>query len=260
MLRIVAQRLASTGNDLVARLGGDEFAGVLTCPDREPAAHWWRPAITALAEAISEPIPVAGQTLSVTASIGVATADDDLLVGELLRRADLAMYHAKVNGGCFATWGRQPVNGAETVNPRESVLGGGDPEAIAATTAGPEFTEAAESGPHGYSPPPAPRVIEITLFPVAQHTAGAAAPTGDHPADPVPARMYRRDDPVWVYREGAWRPGVVESASGRAVMATYRFAGGRGTVVDTMAAEFVLARDAADAQLDRRAFGPRAAA
>jgi hypothetical protein len=76
----------------------------------------------------------------------------------------------------------------------------------------------------------------------------------------APANSYRRDDPVWVYREGAWRPGVVESASGWAVMATYRYAGGTGTVVDTMAAEYVLARTVADAQLDSKACHPGVAA
>ena len=59
---------------------------------------------------------------------------------------------------------------------------------------------------------------------------------------------------MWVFREGAWRPGVVETASCRAVTATYRH--GTGTVVDTMTAEYVQARQAVDAQLDGPATGP----
>ena len=78
------------------------------------------------------------------------------------------------------------------------------------------------------------------------------SPDQRDPADVAPTDSYQPSDPVWVYREGGWRPGVVESASGRAVLVTYRLRGGTGTVVDTMTAEYVVARDAADPQLDRR--------
>src|SRR6266511_160852 len=103
----------------------------------------------------------------------------------------------------------------------------------------------------------APQTVEITLLPMARDTSTDSLTPTCHPhqrdpADVEPASTYQRDDPVWVYREGAWRPGVVESASAWAVMATYRYAGGTGTVVDTMAAEYVLARTTGDAQLDRK--------
>ena len=112
VLRTVAHRLAAARFDLVARLGGDEFTGVLTTAHREPSGHWWQPAVTALARAVAEPMSMASRTLRVTASIGVAVARDDVSIGELLRRADLAMYHAKTTGGCYAAWGRPAVNGA----------------------------------------------------------------------------------------------------------------------------------------------------
>ena len=104
VLRIVAQRLAGgTGYDLVARLSGDEFTGILTGrPDA--TGNWWRPAVTTLVAAIAEPVPVAGHTVRVTASVGVAPARSGVPVNELLRRADLAMYRAKARGGGFATW------------------------------------------------------------------------------------------------------------------------------------------------------------
>ncbi|OLB79087.1 MAG: hypothetical protein AUI14_11485 [Actinobacteria bacterium 13_2_20CM_2_71_6] len=238
VLQIVAQRMAScAGYDLVARLGGDEFTGVLTSRHLEPAEHWWRPAVTALVAAIAEPMPVAGQILHVTASVGVAHAPDEVPVGELLRRADLAMYRAKVGGGGYAAWGTHVVDGADPALPRGQ-------RAISRRGT---------------------RTVEFTLFPTLQSAGGdPAPPTCDpherDPADLVPASAYQRNDPVWVYRDGAWRPGVVESASYRAVMATYRHAGGTGTVVDTMTAEYVLARDADDAQLDRRISDSRAAA
>src|SRR6266511_1172661 len=108
VLQIVAHRIAScVRDDLVARLGGDEFTAVLISPHRRPHAQWWRPAVTALSAAIAEPMPVAGRILTVTASIGVAPAHGDVLLTDLLHRADLAMYHAKVSGGQYAAWGRQ---------------------------------------------------------------------------------------------------------------------------------------------------------
>jgi diguanylate cyclase (GGDEF)-like protein len=105
VLQIVAERLASrAGDGLVARLGGDEFSAVLSGPRRESTAHWWYPMVTTLSAAIAEPMRVSGQTLNVTASIGVAPAHDGVTVGELLRRADRAMYHAKVNRRSYTAW------------------------------------------------------------------------------------------------------------------------------------------------------------
>jgi diguanylate cyclase (GGDEF)-like protein len=214
VLRVVAQRIAScVGDDLAARLGGDEFAAVLTNPYPDGHDGWWQRCVATLAEAVAEPIPVAGHTLTVTASIGIAPARGEELIGELLRQADQAMYRAKI--GSHRAWGADPA-----------------PEAI-----------------------DPPRVVELAVFPVAPHPRGTgAASTGDPArrdlADVAPASAYRRGDPVWVYRYGAWRPGVVEGASSRAVMATYRCTEGRGTVVDTMSAEYVMPRGEVDAQLD----------
>ncbi|HET8682171.1 MAG TPA: hypothetical protein VFM54_09895 [Micromonosporaceae bacterium] len=81
------------------------------------------------------------------------------------------------------------------------------------------------------------------------------APTIDpgqrDPAHVAPTDSYRRADPVWVYRGGHWRAGVVESASPRAATVTYRPSGARGTGVDTLTAECVLARFEVDPMLDR---------
>ncbi|HET8661648.1 MAG TPA: hypothetical protein VFM55_21955 [Micromonosporaceae bacterium] len=81
------------------------------------------------------------------------------------------------------------------------------------------------------------------------------APTIDpnqrDPAHVAPTNSYRRADPVWVYRGGTWRAGVVESASARAATVTYRPSGARGTGVDTLTAEYVLARFEVDPMLDR---------
>jgi hypothetical protein len=65
------------------------------------------------------------------------------------------------------------------------------------------------------------------------------------------ASTYSHADPVWVYRAGGWHPGVVETASSRAAMVTYRPVGSRGTCVDTFTAESLDARADRDPQLDR---------
>ncbi|RIK46214.1 MAG: hypothetical protein DCC58_03950 [Chloroflexi bacterium] len=83
--------------DTVARLGGDEFAVLLEAlPDRDTAL-----AVAArVGESLSRPMPIAGQTWVLSASIGIAYADQPSSdAGSLVRQADLAMYAAKHAGG-----------------------------------------------------------------------------------------------------------------------------------------------------------------
>ncbi len=79
-------------HDALARLGDDEFAVLLPdtdLPGAEAATH-------ALAAALTDPFHIAGITLHIDASIGVAAFPDHADNGdELLRRADVAMYQAK---------------------------------------------------------------------------------------------------------------------------------------------------------------------
>jgi diguanylate cyclase len=93
----VAQRLAGAvhEDDLVARLGGDEFAvlfvGLSAPAVAEARAH-------AVLGALAAPIDLDSMRISVEASGGVATAPSTGGMGELLRRADVAMYQAKRDG------------------------------------------------------------------------------------------------------------------------------------------------------------------
>ena len=99
VLVAVARRLhAATRNvDTVARLAGDEF--VVLCPDLPDTEAAERRAHE-IAHVISQPIAVSsGRQVVITASIGISFvrgggADPE----ELLRDADVAMYHAKERG------------------------------------------------------------------------------------------------------------------------------------------------------------------
>jgi diguanylate cyclase (GGDEF)-like protein len=228
VLRIIAERMTSCAFDLCARLGGDEFAAVLTEPYFDDDPNWWSRKVHQLAMTIAEPMQIAHRALSVTASIGIAPAFDDAPMHELLHRADQAMYQAKINNRPHITWERHF-----------------EPQA-----------------------PARHRVVELAVYPATAPQPAAARPP-HAPVSPAPvmspeqvqpAKSYRRGDPVWVLRYGAWRPGVVESASVMAIMATFRCNEGPGTVVDTMSAEYVQPREASSAELDTIAPHPVPAA
>jgi len=94
LLQQIEPRLRSVlqADQVVARLGGDEFAVLLEDADAVRAERVARQ----LLDALDEPFNVAGNTLDVGGSIGIAVGpehghDPDML----LRRADIAMYVAK---------------------------------------------------------------------------------------------------------------------------------------------------------------------
>jgi diguanylate cyclase (GGDEF)-like protein len=94
LLAQVAARLRGVvrRSDTVARLGGDEFAVVLLGVDAEGASSVAR-SIRAMLEA---PVTIAGQAISVGASVGIALAPEHGANGDaLLQHADMAMYAAK---------------------------------------------------------------------------------------------------------------------------------------------------------------------
>jgi diguanylate cyclase (GGDEF)-like protein len=94
LLREVADRLTAAGgaDAVTARLGGDEFALMVAGLAADEVDRLAERVVTA----IREPVQVAGTHALVGASVGIADgqADADLL----LRRADQAMYAAKVAG------------------------------------------------------------------------------------------------------------------------------------------------------------------
>jgi diguanylate cyclase (GGDEF)-like protein len=99
LLTAVGHRLVSAirPDDLGCRIGGDEFAVLLP---RTPSADEAEPVARRLLEALAAPVEIEGREIVVPASIGVAAATigERLEIDELLRRADVAMYHAKAQG------------------------------------------------------------------------------------------------------------------------------------------------------------------
>jgi diguanylate cyclase (GGDEF)-like protein/PAS domain S-box-containing protein len=87
--------------DTVARLGGDEFVVLLAELDRnrETAAREARTLAERIHAAVSRNFDVAGYSLRVGASLGVAVfPDGDETADDILRHADIAMYRAKAAG------------------------------------------------------------------------------------------------------------------------------------------------------------------
>ena len=86
-------RLVSVEEDTVARLGGDEFLLLIDLSDGEIKIENTAKKII---DIVSQPIMIQGREIQVTPSIGVAMfPSDGLHIQELMRHADLAMYHAK---------------------------------------------------------------------------------------------------------------------------------------------------------------------
>jgi diguanylate cyclase len=95
VLFLIGSRFADhcRGTDFVARLGGDEFAVLLPGIDNDSDA---RERASAVLGTLTEPVVLDGLPLAVRASAGVALAPrDGSTREELLRIADVAMYHAK---------------------------------------------------------------------------------------------------------------------------------------------------------------------
>jgi diguanylate cyclase (GGDEF)-like protein/PAS domain S-box-containing protein len=103
LLQEVAQRLVHCvrESDTVARLGGDEFVILLSDlhDQREDVALRARSVCEKILHNLRQPYSIAGIEQHSAASIGVALFEGRHdSVGELLKRADLAMYQAKAAG------------------------------------------------------------------------------------------------------------------------------------------------------------------
>ncbi|AGZ43418.1 putative diguanylate cyclase/phosphodiesterase with PAS sensor [Actinoplanes friuliensis DSM 7358] len=96
LLIAVATRLSAVAcpQDTVARLGGDEFA--LLLPGRETAEV--ETVLRRLISALRAPVRVESREQGVRASFGIVEGGPGDEAGDLMRRADIAMYEAKARG------------------------------------------------------------------------------------------------------------------------------------------------------------------
>ncbi len=104
LLRLVAARLRTVLDDerCIARLGGDEFGFILGCdqtgiPSVNPAAI-----ANQIVDILGEPFVLkGGVVVQIGASVGIGISRPEDTAGELMYRADVALYRAKADGrGC----------------------------------------------------------------------------------------------------------------------------------------------------------------
>ncbi|MEW1927627.1 aminotransferase class I/II-fold pyridoxal phosphate-dependent enzyme [Streptomyces sp. NPDC088360] len=97
LLTAVGSRLSRSlrRSDTAARLGGDEFAVLMEDAKQPVDAEILAAQVV---QALSRPFQLSGDCVSVSASVGVATAADSAGADELLAHADLALYAAKAAG------------------------------------------------------------------------------------------------------------------------------------------------------------------
>jgi diguanylate cyclase (GGDEF)-like protein len=95
LIRTVGERLRARWGEDVVRFGGDEFVVLVrratSVTDIERQAQQ-------LVDDMRRPFATGGATLQPSVSVGVALVEDGLTPDELLRRSDIALYHAKSQG------------------------------------------------------------------------------------------------------------------------------------------------------------------
>jgi diguanylate cyclase (GGDEF)-like protein/PAS domain S-box-containing protein len=98
VLREVTARISRTlrSGDTLGRIGGDEF--VVLVEQSYSAVHDATLVATRILEGLTAPIAVGDQTISLSASIGIAAGHPSASPESLLREADIAMYQAKTGG------------------------------------------------------------------------------------------------------------------------------------------------------------------
>ncbi len=125
VLRVVAQRLSACVHDhrlpshnatgpllkAAARLSGDEFTLLVLMPavEVEPLGRFAQEVL----ETVSTPCQVKGAEVYVSASVGIAVSNGEpIRSGELVQRAESAMYEAKRHGGAQYAFYSESVAGA----------------------------------------------------------------------------------------------------------------------------------------------------
>jgi len=107
LMQAVAERLrtAVKGDDVVIRYAGDEFVLVISAvPSAAVAQH----IASRLIKVLETPFEMGQDRIQISASIGIALAEDDIQSPiDVIRDADAAMYQAKAHGsGTYAVFDR----------------------------------------------------------------------------------------------------------------------------------------------------------
>lgn len=91
--------------DVIARLGGDEFAILVVHPDKkENVGNYAQRIINALAQTFT----IKGKEINIGSSIGISISPPDACEQEaMLKKADIALYKSKSNGGSIYTYYQQ---------------------------------------------------------------------------------------------------------------------------------------------------------
>jgi diguanylate cyclase (GGDEF)-like protein len=197
LLQLVGARLAQAvrPGDTVARLGGDEFTVLLEAlADASEAAA----VADRVHEALGAPVVLEGRELSVTASIGIATAHVDSRAEDVLRNADAAMYRAKAAGpGRRATFDAGMRARVDVATALRGALDSNalalDHQPIAVTGSG--RIVGVEARPRWPTPPTG--IDAPDLLAVAEET-GLAVPLGAWALDAACRRIARRRDRLTV--------------------------------------------------------------
>jgi diguanylate cyclase (GGDEF)-like protein/PAS domain S-box-containing protein len=98
VLKVVGRRLQASvrDSDTVARMSGDEFVLVLA---NQPSLRFTLRMVERLRQSFAIPVSFNGREIQIGASVGVALyPHDGTTATELVRAADVAMYHGKGNG------------------------------------------------------------------------------------------------------------------------------------------------------------------
>ena len=85
-------RLSLRSNDLIGRLGGDEFIVFVRGADNEDG---FRRCAEKLNSVLMKKYEENGKEVSISASIGIAVAEQGTDFNELYKRADIALYEVK---------------------------------------------------------------------------------------------------------------------------------------------------------------------